>query len=70
MAKTLQLQFEAANGKNITISVDDPKDSLTSEEIETGMNAIISSNVFHVEGDPLTLGTNAKVVERNVTTII
>lgn len=70
MAKTLQLQFEAANGKNITISVEDPKDTLTPEEIESGMDAIISSNVFHVGGSPLALGTNAKVIERNVTTII
>lgn len=70
MAKTLQLHFEAANGKNITISVDEPKDSLTTEEILTGMDAIISSNVFHVGGSPLVLGTNAKVIERNVTTII
>ena len=70
MAKTLQLQLEAANGKNITISVDEPKESLTSEEIQTGMDAIVSSNVFHVGGVPLAQGTNAKVIERSVTTII
>jgi len=70
MAKTLQLQFEAANGKNITISVDEPKESLTSEEIQAGMNAIINSNVFQVEGAPLTLAKTAKVVEQNVTSII
>ncbi|SES11925.1 DUF2922 domain-containing protein [Psychrobacillus sp. OK032] len=70
MAKTLQLQFEAANGKNITISVDEPKESLTSTEIQTGMNAIISSNVFQLEGAPLALAKTAKVVEQNVTTII
>jgi hypothetical protein len=70
MAKTLQLQFEAANGKNITISVDEPKESLTSTEIQTGMNAIINSNVFQLEGAPLALAKTAKVVEQNVTTII
>ncbi|TQR17963.1 DUF2922 domain-containing protein [Psychrobacillus soli] len=70
MSKTLQLEFEAVNGKNMTISVDDPKESLTSEEVQTGMDAIISSNVFHVEAAPLALGKSAQVVERNVTTII
>ncbi|GGA28039.1 MULTISPECIES: DUF2922 domain-containing protein [Psychrobacillus] len=70
MAKTLQLQFEAANGKNMMISVDEPKESLTSEEIQTGMDAIISSNVFQVEGSTLALAKSAKVVERNVTDII
>lgn len=70
MAKILQLQFEAANGKNMMISVEEPKESLTSEEIQTGMDAIISSNVFQVEGSTLALAKSAKVVERNVTDII
>lgn len=70
MAKILQLQFEAANGKNLTLSVDDPKESLTPTEVEAGMEAVISSNVFHVDGAPLTLVKSAKVIDRNVTSII
>lgn len=70
MAKSLQLQFETANGKRVSLSVDDPKETLTEAEIEAGMQAIIASNVFHVEGNPLATVRSAKVVERNVTEII
>lgn len=70
MVKILQLQFEAANGKNLTLSVDDPKESLTPTEVKAGMEAVISSNVFHVNAAPLTLVKSAKVIDRNVTSII
>lgn len=70
MAKSLQLQFETADGKRLMVSVEDPKDSLTNTEIETGMQSIITSNVFHVEGVPLSIVKSAQVVERNVTAII
>ncbi|WP_391209477.1 DUF2922 domain-containing protein [Psychrobacillus sp. L4] len=70
MAKSLQLQFETASGKRLLVTVDDPKESLTSKEIEDGMEAIVSSNVFHVEGTPLSIVKSARIVERNVTQII
>ena len=70
MAKTLQLQFETANGKNVTISVDEPKSTLTETEIQTGMQAIIVSNAFQSDGSPLAVIKSAKVVDRTVTEII
>lgn len=70
MAKTLQLQFETDEGKKLLVSVDDPKETLTNTEIEAGMNAIITSKVFHVEGVPLSILKSAKVVERNTTQIV
>lgn len=70
MAKSLQLQFETANGKRLLVTVDDPKENLTSSEIERGMEAIIASDVFHVEGSPLSVVKSARVVERTVTQII
>lgn len=70
MTKILQLQFETANGKYFMLSVDNPKETLTPQEVESGMQAIISSNVFHVDAIPLAVVKSAKVVERNVTAII
>ncbi|WP_313892328.1 DUF2922 domain-containing protein [Psychrobacillus sp.] len=70
MAKTLQLQFETSTGKRLMVSVDSPKETLTSTEIDAGMQAIIASGVFHVEGIPLAIVKSADVVERNVTQII
>ncbi len=70
MSKTLQLQFEAANGKGFLLSVDDPKSDLTQAEVEAGMQTIILNNAFQVDGDSLTTIKTAKVVERNVNNII
>ncbi|WP_419962464.1 DUF2922 domain-containing protein [Psychrobacillus sp. BM2] len=70
MSKTLQLQFETAHGKNVTISVDDPKSNLTETDIQTGMQEIISSNAFRSDGSPLAVIKSAKVVDRTVTEII
>lgn len=70
MTKTLQLQFGTATGKNVMLTVEEPKESLTRNEIEAGMEAIISSNVFQVDGAALTSIKGAKVEERNVSEII
>lgn len=70
MSKTLQLQFETAHGKNVTISVDDPKSNLTETDIQTGMQEIISSNAFQSDGSPFAVIKSAKVVDRTVTEII
>ena len=70
MAKTLQLQFGTDNGKEMTLSVDDPRANLTRQEIESGMQSIINSNAFHVDSFSLTVIKGAKVVERNVDEII
>lgn len=70
MTKILQLQFETAQGKNVTISVDEPKTNLTETEIQNGMLAIIASNAFQSDGSPLAAIKSAKVVDRTVTEII
>ena len=70
MAKTLQIQFEAANGKSLLVSVDDPKETLTQAQVEAGAQVILTSDVFNVEGTALTVIKSAKIVERNVEEII
>lgn len=70
MSKTLQLQFETARGKNVTLTVDEPRSNLTEAEMQTGMETIISSNAFQSDGSPLTVIKSAKVVDRTVTEII
>ena len=43
MAKTLQLNFSTANGKNMMLSVDEPRADLTTPEVEATMQAVIAS---------------------------
>ena len=53
MAKTLQLNFSTANGKNVILTVDEPRSDLSATAIEAVMQAVIASGVFEVDGFPL-----------------
>jgi hypothetical protein len=70
MAQTLQLNFSTASGKKMMLTVDEPRDNLTAQEVEAAMQEIISSAVFQVNGAFLETAHDARIVERNVTEII
>ncbi|WP_342508622.1 DUF2922 domain-containing protein [Sporosarcina sp. FSL K6-2383] len=70
MAKTLQLNFSTAAGKNVMLTVDEPRADLTAVAVETAMQEIIASGVFEVDGSPLETPKNARIVERNVTELV
>lgn len=67
MAKVLEMQFDTFDGKKFTISVDEPRADLTPLEVETGMQALLASNAFHVNGGNLVSASDARIVERTVT---
>jgi hypothetical protein len=67
MAKVLEMLFDTAQGKKYTISVDEPRADLTGPEVETGMQAILASNAFSVDGANLVSAYQARIVERTVT---
>jgi hypothetical protein len=66
MAKTLELIFETAAGKEVTLSVEDPRENVTPPELQAGMQTIITANIFEVEGSPFAAVKGARIVERNV----
>ncbi|WP_252503383.1 DUF2922 domain-containing protein [Sporosarcina sp. Marseille-Q4943] len=70
MAKTLQLSFTTAEGKQTSLTVDEPKDGLTPAEVEAAMQQIINSGVFEVDGSPLESIKSARIVERIVTELV
>jgi hypothetical protein len=70
MSKTLQLNFGTASGKKVMLTVDEPRQDLTAQEVNTAMQEIISANLFEVEGFPLDVALSARIVERNVTELI
>lgn len=67
MAGVLELKFDTEQGKSMTITINDPKPNLTSTEVETVMQTIINSDIFHHEGYPLVGISQARIVERNIT---
>ncbi len=66
MAKTLELEFTTTAGKDVTLTVDEPRANVTDAELLTGMQSIITHGVFEVEGSPLGTIKGARIVERNV----
>lgn len=69
MTQVLELKFDTANGKSMTLTVDQPKADLTALEVENVMQTIISSNIFHNSGSSLVAINQARIVERSVSEI-
>ncbi|PLR69448.1 DUF2922 domain-containing protein [Bacillus sp. UMB0893] len=67
MSKILELQFLNAEGKQVKINIDSPKEPLAESEISSAMDMILSSNAFTSAGGDFISKKGARVVERNVT---
>lgn len=67
---TLQLVFRNQEGRTVTISLNEPLEELEAQDIETVMDLIIEKNVFESAGGELIDKVAARIVAREVTTII
>ncbi|WP_071458481.1 DUF2922 domain-containing protein [Bacillus massilinigeriensis] len=67
MAKVLELQFVTNLGKNVKLSVDNPKEPVDPAVVKQAMEQIIAANAFLTKGGSLASVGEARVVERNVT---
>ena len=66
MSATLQMIFSNTEGRNSTISVADPDPEITSGEVETVMDSILTKNVFETTGGDLIEKVRAQIVTRTV----
>lgn len=46
MSKSLNMVFNTAQGKKVSININNPKENLTKEQVTTVMNSIIAKNIF------------------------
>jgi hypothetical protein len=69
-SKTLQMIFLNANNARVTISVAEPKDDLTSTEVEEAMDEIINQNIINSTGGDLVQVVGARLVTRQVVELI
>ncbi|CEI73893.1 DUF2922 domain-containing protein [Romboutsia hominis] len=65
--KKLVMTFKTLNGKNFSLSVDDPRENLTESEIKSAMTLVLSKGVFIVNGEELAALVDAKVVQTDTT---
>ncbi|MFD2618605.1 DUF2922 domain-containing protein [Terrilactibacillus laevilacticus] len=68
--KTLQLQFENAQGGTATVSLDNPFEPVNPAAIQAAQTTILSQNIFNSTGGDYVKVKGAKIIERNVTDIV
>lgn len=61
--KVLRLSFETSLGGTMTLTLNDPKEGITSAEIEAVMDQIIAKDIFSTTAGNLVAKKDIKVVE-------
>lgn len=67
--QTLQMRFVTQAGTRATISLDNPKDTLTEAEVTAAMDQIIAKNIFNTTGGDLVAKDSAQIVDRTTNII-
>ena len=65
--KKLMMTFKTDEDKNISISLDDPRENVTEQEILDAMNIILNNDIFAPNGETLVSLVGAKIVETGTT---
>ena len=65
--KKLVMTFKTSDDKKVSISVDNPREDLTEEEVKTCMELIKDKNIFSPGGADLASLVSAKVVQTDTT---
>lgn len=61
--KILRLTFENAGGRTTSITLPEPREALTSAEIEAVMDLVIAKNIFTTTGGDLTAKRDIKIID-------
>lgn len=65
MTKTLELVFRNATGKEVLITVNDPREDVTKAQTDAAMQSIIGKNVFSTSGGDLVQAVEARIRTRD-----
>ena len=65
--RKLVMTFKTTDDKKLSLTVDDPREDLTEEEVKTAMELIKEKNIFAPGGADLASLVSAKVVETDTT---
>jgi len=69
MTKTLELVFRNATGKEIILSIPDPRADLTLAQAQVVMQDIITKNIFTSTGGDFAQIVEARINSREVTAL-
>ena len=62
MAKRLVLAFKTVEGTTSTLTVDEPKDGLTSAEVRAVMDTIVTQNIFNTNSGDMVEVKSAEII--------
>ena len=65
--RKLVMTFKTTDDKKVSLTVDNPREDLTEEEVKTAMELIKEKNIFAPGGADLASLGSAKVVETDTT---
>ncbi len=65
--RKLVMTFKTTDDKKLSLTVDNPREDLTEEEVKTAMKLIKEKNIFAPGGADLASLVSAKVVETDTT---
>ena len=66
-SKKLVMTFKNEVDKEVTISIDDPKDDITEQKIKEAMDLIVTKGIFKKGNYALTAVVDAKIVNTQTT---
>lgn len=66
----VRMTFKNASGNNYSIQLRHPKDGLTTAEVETVMNTILTKNIISTKGGDLSSIADGGVLIRSFTDLI
>ena len=62
ITRTLRMSFKNQAGNTVSISLDNPKEDLTTETVEAVMDLLITKNIFTTSGGDLVGKADAKLI--------
>ena len=69
MEQTLELVFKNAEGDTKVITVTDPREGITAQEADEGMDIILAANVIETSGGDLVEAVEARLRITQVTVL-
>ena len=65
--KKLVMTFKSSDDKKISLSVDNPREDITENEIKSAMDLIVSKNIFAPNGSDIVAVVEAKIIVTDTT---
>jgi hypothetical protein len=61
------MTFLSQGSRNVTLSLDNPREDLTAAEVQATMDLIIARNIFTSSGGDLVSKVNARIIDTTTT---